>query len=64
MVGTIFSCDVLAGNKAFDDITFMKSDLEKNSIKDINEIDLSFHIFDANSWNTILDSEPITITFE
>lgn len=64
MVGTIFSCDVLAGKKAFDDITFMKSDLEKNSIKDINEIDLSFHIFDANSWNTILDSEPITITFE
>jgi hypothetical protein len=64
MVGTIFSCDVLAGKKAFDDITFMKSDLEKNSIKDINEVELLFHIFDANSWNTILDSEPITITFE
>ncbi len=64
MVDTLFSCDVLAGKKAFDDITFMKSDLEKNSIKDINEVDLSFHISDANSWNTILDSEPITITFE
>jgi len=64
MVETIFSCDVLAGKKAFDSITFAKSDLEKNNIKEISEIELRFHIFDADSWDTIFDSEPVTVTFE
>lgn len=64
MVETIFSCDILAGKKAFDSIIFAKSDLEKNNIKEISEIELRFHIFDAKSWNTILDSESVTVTFE
>ncbi len=64
MVETIFSCDILAGKKAFDAIIFVKSDLEKNNIEEISEIELRFHIFDAKSWNTILDSESVTVTFE
>lgn len=64
MVETIFSCDILAGKKAFDSIIFAKSDLEKNNIKEISEIELRFHIFDAKSWDTILDSESVTVTFE
>ncbi|MGM9973635.1 MAG: hypothetical protein ACI33K_06315 [Clostridiaceae bacterium] len=63
MVDPIFSSDVLAGKKAFDTITFMESDLTDNSITDITDIELSFHIFDLASWDTIFDSSTIRISF-
>ncbi|MBR3552958.1 MAG: zinc ribbon domain-containing protein [Clostridia bacterium] len=64
MVEPSFSCDVLSKKKAYDTITFFESDLEDNNINDISEIELSFHIFDMESWNTIKNTDPITITFE
>jgi uncharacterized repeat protein (TIGR02543 family) len=64
MLSPVFSCDVLAGKKAFDSITFFESDLADNDITDIITIELSFHIFDADSWDTIFDSDTITISFQ
>lgn len=63
MVDPAFSCEVNAGKRAFDTITFFESDLEKNGITDITEIELKFHIFDTNSWNDIKDTEIIAIKF-
>ncbi len=63
MVDSICSTDVTPGKRAIDGITFMSSDLEENGIESIEDVELSFHIFDADSWNTIADSEKITITF-
>lgn len=63
MVDPVFSSDVIDGKKAFDSISFMESDLEENGITAIESIDLSFHIFDMESWDTITDTEVITITF-
>ena len=63
MVETIFSCNVSAGKRAVDAVTLMNSDLEKNDIKDITEIELSFHVFDADNWLTTIDSDPVTLTF-
>lgn len=63
MVDPLFSCDVLPGKKAFDTMTFMDSDLEDNNITDITDLELKFHIFDADSWDTIKDSEIINIDF-
>lgn len=63
MVDPAFSCEVNAGKRAFDTITFFESDLKKNGITDITEIELKFHIFETESWDDIKDTESITIKF-
>ena len=64
MVDPIFSCDIVSGKVAFDSITFLESDLTENSISDITTIELQFHVFNTDSWDTILDSEIVNISFE
>lgn len=63
MVETIFSCDVAAGKRAVDTITFLESDLEENGITAIEDVELSFHVFDMTNWETIVDTEVVKITF-
>ena len=64
MVDPMFSCDIAAGKKAYDTITFMESDLKDNDITDIKELELKFTVFNSDSWNNILDTDIITVTFE
>ena len=66
MIDTVFSSDIASGKMIVDDIVLYKSDLEKNDIKfsDIAEVELSFHVFDADSWNDIINTNPITIKFK
>lgn len=64
MVDPIFSSDIVAGKKTYDTITFMESDLEDNDISSIDDIELSFHIFESDGWNTILDTPLIEVSFE
>ncbi len=63
MVDPVFSCDIAPGKHAIDKITFMSSDLEKNEIKTIESVELSFHIFDGDTWNDIVDTPVVTINF-
>lgn len=63
MVDAIFSSDVLIGKHAVDTITFLSSELEENEINSIDEVELSFHIFDLARWDTIVDTDMIAITF-
>lgn len=63
MVEPMFSTDVIAGKRAIDDITFLTSELEDNEITKIESTELSFHIFDSESWDTIADTETVTINF-
>lgn len=60
---SIFSSEITAGKHAIDSITFMSSELEENGIDTIESIELSFHIFDTESWDTIADTAPVTINF-
>lgn len=62
MIDTLFSCEVAPGKKANDEVTLSSSDLEMASIETIKDIELVFHVFDSKTWDTIFDSEPITIT--
>jgi len=62
MVTPFFSSTVYAGKKAVDDITIMSSDLENNGIKSVNDIELSFNIYDVDSYQTISTSGPISFT--
>lgn len=63
MVDAMFSCDLNVGKRAIDEITFLRSDLEENEIETIEDVELSFHIFSFESWETIADTEPVKITF-
>lgn len=49
---------------AVDDITFMGAELEENGITEIESIEVSFHVFDQDSWENMMDTEPVTIVFE
>lgn len=64
MVDAIFSSEIVSGKKAYDTITFLESDLAENDITEINDLELYFHIFDTHSWETILDTDAISISFE
>jgi hypothetical protein len=64
MVSPSFSCDILAGKRAFDSITFLESDLTDNDITVITTMELTFHVFNADTWDTIFDSDAITISFK
>lgn len=63
MVDPIFSCDVVSGKRTVDSITFLSSELEENGIADIENIELSFNIFNSDTWNDIADTDVITIEF-
>lgn len=62
MVSPFFSTTVYDGKKAIDDITVFSNDLKENGIEAIEEVELKFHIYDADSYSTISDSEPITFS--
>lgn len=64
MVQTVFSCEIMPGKRAIDAVTFMKSDIEENQIKSIDEVEISFHIFKTNGWDTVQDTDPVTISFK
>lgn len=63
MVDSIFSSDVTVGKHTVDRITFLSNELEENGIEKIEDIELSFHIFNMNSWDDIVDVGPISLTF-
>lgn len=64
MVDSIFSSEVVSGKHSIDAISFLSSDLEKNGIEAIEDVELSFHIFESANWNTIKDTAPVTISFK
>ncbi len=63
MVQPYFSCEVVAGKKAYDSITFMESDLKDNNIESIDNMDISFHVFDTASYDTVFDTDPLSVSF-
>ncbi|MGN1418144.1 MAG: hypothetical protein ACI4W6_02325 [Acutalibacteraceae bacterium] len=63
MVDPMFSCEIDAGKKAFDTISFFETDLENNSITDITNIELKFHIIDTETFDTVKDTDAIEIKF-
>lgn len=63
MVDTIFSPDIAPGKRVLDAVTFMETDLETNSIEEITEVELGFHIFETDEWETIVDTEKYSLEF-
>lgn len=61
MIEPMMSVDVAAGKKANDQLTFVASDFEECGIETIANIELSFHIFDTETWEETIDSNMISI---
>lgn len=62
MMNPFFSTTVYDGKKSIDDITVFSSDLEENGIESIEEVELKFHIYEADTYSSITDSEAITFS--
>ena len=63
MMTSYFSAFVSSGCKTVSTITLMESELEENDITDIQEFETTFYALDANSWNRIFETDPVTISF-
>lgn len=62
MMSPIFSTTVYNGKMAFDEITVFSNDLETNGIEKIEDVELKFHIYDADTYSTIADSDTVTFS--
>ncbi len=62
MMSPFFSTTVYDGKKSIDNIEIFSNDLEENGIEKIEEVELKFHIYNAETYETIADSDPITFS--
>lgn len=62
MMTPFFTTTIYDGKKSIDTITIFSSDLEENGIESIEEVELKFHIYNADTYSTIADSESITFS--
>lgn len=63
MTDSLMSEDVVAHKKAISAVTFLGASLEENQIEDITDVELTFHIVDLSTWETVFDSETIAVHF-
>ena len=62
MIGDLMVADVAAGKKTNEELTFFSTDLKAAGIETIKDIEFSLHIYDNDSFDTIDDSDLITVT--
>jgi hypothetical protein len=62
MMSPVFATTVYDGKRAVEPITILSSDLEENGIESVDEVELKFHIYNAETFETIADSDPITFS--
>ena len=61
MVSDLFSKSVAPGKKANETINFLSADLKNAGIDTPGQIEIYFHVFDADSYETLFDPEGVTI---
>ncbi|NLI55246.1 MAG: zinc ribbon domain-containing protein [Clostridiales bacterium] len=63
MIDPYFSCDMVDGTVAYATISFMSDGLETNGIDAFESMECSVLVFDLNSWDTIFETDPVSVTF-
>jgi len=63
MIDPYFSCEVPSGKIAYDQMSFVQSDLDDNGVETIDTLEFTLHVYDAVSWNTLFDSDTVTLSF-
>ena len=61
MITPVFSCDVAAGKKANNAISFYQTDLDRAGIVSMRTIELKILVFEAEDWDTILETDAVRI---
>lgn len=64
MIDPYFYSALLVGKVAFDRVTFFQTDLDDNNITSIESLEFRIHVYDSDTWDTVLDSEVISLTFD
>lgn len=64
MVEGYFSLQVNSGKMAVDAIDVLSTDLEKNNIDQVNDVELNFKILNPNNFETIAESGAVTFHVE
>lgn len=62
MIDAMLSEEVSAGKRAITAMTFFESALEENDISEITDLEFYFHIFTTDGWNTIVDTDTISVS--
>jgi len=62
MVNPLFYSNVYNNKMAFDEITIFSSDLEDNNIETIEDLELSFRIYDPDTLENIAETGPISFS--
>lgn len=62
MVEPYFSSTIYAGKKAISDITILSTDLDNNGITSVDDVEVNFHIYNADSYDTICDTGAISFS--
>jgi len=64
MISGIISSNVLNGKSTYDEVSFLKSEMSKSDIFQIGTIDFDFHIFDSDTWESIMDDTHVSIEID
>ena len=59
MVSTLSVITVYKNKYTFDDVTVFSTDLEENDITEINKLEMKFHIYDSDTYATIVDTPAV-----
>lgn len=63
MLDPLFYCEVIDGKVAYSAINFMKEDLEKNGIDEIQTLECSILVYESSTWDDLFESDIVTINF-
>ena len=63
-IDSLLSSEIPASKKAYAEISFAEADLKEHDIKTIEEIEMVLHISEIESWDNLLISDPITVSFK
>ncbi|MDO5118397.1 MAG: hypothetical protein Q4D34_07920 [Eggerthellaceae bacterium] len=63
MVDPIFSPEIMPGKRIIATMDFMSSSLKENDIDNIEDVSLYFHVFDSDTWETIVDTDMLSFSF-
>lgn len=64
MIDPWFSCSMLPGKHALSKLSFSETDLEENEIESIRDVEITFYIYDTDSWEDIAYADPVHLTFD
>jgi hypothetical protein len=61
MFTDLFSCEIASGKKANDTLDLFSSELEAAGIDTVGKVEIYFHIYDPDTYETLFDTDCVTI---